>query len=128
MINVPSPVSEFVQSAITMIAYLLPIILPVIIGAVIVWVKARWESILASQPENVRLMIEAAAKFGADFAEKVGPSLELEGKEKLEAALNAAEGWLKAQGYDVELDVLVAAIEGVLFNNPDDYPSSHAEG
>lgn len=124
MNSVPTPVNEVVQALVNLLAYLLPIVLPVIFARVGVWVKARLEDIKRSQPEYVQRLIEAAASFGADFAEKIGPGMKLAGKEKMDAALDAARNWLEAQGYQVNDELLRAAIEVVLFGHPERYQSS----
>ncbi len=128
MSQVPVEVNDFVQAAVNVVTFLLPYILMAVLAPLGLWVVSQWNNIKASQPEQVRNLLEMAAKFGADFAEKVGPSLKATGKEKLHLAIEAAEKWAKLQGYNVELDLLEAAIEGILFRNPEDYPSGNAQG
>lgn len=116
--------AQIIQALVNLIATLVPLVLPVIIGLVTKWVKDRFEELKMSQPENVQQAIEWAVRIGAEFAEKIGPVLEAEGKDKLEIALERAERALADLGYDIDPSVLEAALESVLFRNPDKFPSS----
>jgi hypothetical protein len=64
--------------------------------------------------------------LGANFAEKLDLAgmLEQYGRDKKTLALNAAREWLLAQGYDIDLSLLDAALESILFQNPEQFPSS----
>lgn len=124
MNEVPVPINDLVQALVDLIAALLPVILPILFGRLVVWGKARFEQIKRHQPEWVKAAIEEAAYFGADFAEKVGPSVSAYGEEKMHLALDAANDWLKQQGYNIDDKLLRSAIEGVLFNHPEKYKRS----
>lgn len=122
--QVPAPVDGLMQAAINVLAWALPIVLAAIGGRIAIWFAARWRDFKLSQPENVQRVLEDAAKFGADFAEKVAPAMQLMGKEKMEAAIGAAMKLLAAKGYSVDSAPLYEMVEVILFNNPDKYPSS----
>ena len=128
--EVPTQVNDLVQAAINVLPLAITLLATLGVGArIAVWFLERWNEFKVTQPEYIQALLEAAATFGADFAEKVGPQLEVYGKEKLKLAEEAGERWLASQGYVVELALLREAIEGVLFRNPDKYPSEgNAEG
>lgn len=119
-----TPVEQLLQAAVNLLAALLPYVLLPIIAVTGVWVKARWEEFKLNQPEYIQRLIDDAARFGADFAEKIELSgiVEDYAKSKKQAALDAARSLLREKGYEnVDLSVLDAAIEVVLFRNPDRY-------
>lgn len=122
---VPAPVNDVVQALVNLLAYLVVLIAPVIIARVSVWAKAEFERIKRMQPEWVQNLIETAALYGADIAEKIDLSGQLEryGRDKKRIALEAAQRWLREQGYEVDVTVLDEAIENVLFNNPERFQS-----
>lgn len=124
MSNIPAPVSEVLQSLVNLLGWGLLIVAPIVLARLGLWIAVKWNIYKQSQPENIRLLLETAAKFGADFAEKVGPTLKEFGKDKMEAAVDAATRWLAAQGYEIDNAPIKEAIEVILFNSPDKYPSS----
>lgn len=119
-----TPVEQFLQSAVNVLAALLPFVILPIIAVTGIWFKTRWEEFKLNQPDNIQRLIEDAAKFGADFAEKIDLSgiIEDYAHTKKDAALEAARSLLKEKGYEhVDLSVLDAAIEVILFRNPDKF-------
>ena len=116
-----------IQSFITIVAIALPLLgLGAIFAKVVVWGKGEFERIRREQPEWVQGLIDAAVLLGAEFAEKIDVAgmLEQYGRDKKTLALNAAREWLAAQGYDIDLSLLDAALESILFRNPEKFPSS----
>jgi hypothetical protein len=103
------------QNLINLLAALVAVLVPVVVGYVTVWVRGRWEEFLMSRPEDVRLAYESAARFGIRIAEIVGAELKLEAKEKLRLATDKARQWLAEQGYEeVSIDLLESVIESLL--------------
>lgn len=103
------------QQLINLIAALVAILVPFVVGRATIWVRGRWEEFLRDRPENVREAYESAARFGIRLAEIIGAELKLEGKEKLRYAADKARTWLVEQGYgDVSIDVLEGVIETLL--------------
>lgn len=124
LFSVPEASNAVVQALINLLAALIVAVAPIIIARVTVWGKKAWADFKASQPEHVQRLIEGAALFGATFAEKAGPALKDMGVEKLDAALDAANRWLEAQGFEVDDTLLRQAIEVILFQNPEQFPST----
>lgn len=107
--------TPIIQQVINLLAAVLAVVFPVVVGRVTIWVRERWEEFLMSRPENVRDAYESAARFGIRIAEIIGEELKLEGKEKLRFAADKARTWLAEQGYeDVSIDVLENLIETLL--------------
>lgn len=95
--------------------------LPVIAGFLIALLKALAEKILA-QVESERPQLADAIKKAVTLAVKAAEGLELGGfiDDKKQYALNIAQNWLDAEGWDeIDIDILEAAIEAevlALFN------------
>ncbi len=107
--------TPILQGVINLIAALIAVLVPVVIGRVTIWVRGRWEEFLMSRPEDVRLAYESAARFGIRIAEIIGAELQLEGKEKLRLAADKARQWLSEQGYEeVSIDLLESVIESLI--------------
>lgn len=116
-----------IQAFITILAVALPLLgLGALFARIVVWAKGEFERIKNEQPDVIRNLIDMAVMLGAEFAEKIDLSgmLEQYGRDKKELALNAAKEWLLQQGYDVDLSLLDAALESILFQNPEKFPSS----
>lgn len=119
-----TPAEQLLQAAVGLLAALLPYVILPIVAVTGVWFKTRWEEFRLNQPEYIQKLIDDAARFGADFAEKIELSgiVEDYARTKKQAALEAARQLLKEKGYEnVDLSVLDAAIEVILFRNPDRY-------
>lgn len=118
---------EAIQLFINLIAVLVPMLgLGYAFARLVVWGKAEFERIKREQPEWIQNLIDTAVLLGAEFAEKIDLAgmLEQYGRDKKRLALEAAEKWLAEQGYEVDFDVLDAALESILFRNPEKFPSS----
>lgn len=120
-------VEQIIQLFVQVIAVVLPLLgLGVAFARLVVWGKGEFERIKNEQPDVIRNLIDMAVMLGASFAEKVDLAgmLEEYGRDKKALALEAAERWLSEQGYNIDLSLLDAALENILFNNPEKFPSS----
>lgn len=127
MNEVQPVVQQIIQLFVTLIAIVLPMIgIGAAFAKLVVWAKGEFERIKNEQPETIRNLIEAAVMLGASFAEKLDLAgmLEQYGRDKKTLALEAAQRWLEQLGYDVDLSVLDAALEAILFQNPEQFPST----
>jgi len=118
------------QSLLDFLAETLVIVVPVLISVFGTLALRLWANFQRGLPENYRSALYEAAELGADFAEV----LDLQGRlgeyghTKFHVAMDTAEAFLQAQGYrSVSLDLLEAAIESILFSNPETYHSSERE-
>lgn len=122
----PVEVNALLQAAINLIGFALAVLAASgIVGKVVVWAKGKLLELEASQPENIQKWIEWAVTMAADFAEKLDLSGQLEqyARSKKELAVEYAHTLLVQLGFDVSLETIDAALEALLFNNPDKYPS-----
>lgn len=122
----PQPVIDLAQAAINVIAFVITLAVSAgIVGKVMIWVRGKFEEFKATQPENVRKLIEWAVMTAAEFVEKLELSGQLEdyARSKKNLALDYAKQLLLAVGLDVDLSVLDAALESILFRNPQKFPS-----
>jgi len=106
------------QSAINLLAVLLPYIVPLIVAGASVWYKRHKANIERYLPENFRTSLGSAVGLAIYFAEQIGADQLLReyGKTKKEAAMDAAYNYLREAGYkNIDLSVLDAAIEAMLF-------------
>ncbi len=80
------------------------------------WANKQWVKLNAKLPDNVRVLIREAAIFGAQAAEKMDVSqiAQAATEAKKRYAVQAAERWLKALGYSVDLTTLGDAVEAVI--------------
>ncbi|MHB8625619.1 MAG: hypothetical protein ACYDBJ_04515 [Aggregatilineales bacterium] len=111
------------QSILTAIVALVGVIVTVIrvVGPAVdhmveVWAQQQSARIEAHWPESVRRALQEAAVFGAQAAEQAGLAklITNAANTKKAYAVAAAERWLRAQGYTVDLSTLGDAIETVI--------------
>lgn len=127
MNTVPMEVNQLVQAAINVVAFVIAIAASAgIIGKIVIWVKARFDEFKQAQPDNVRSLIDWAVMIAAEFVEKLDLSGQLEdyARSKKDLALEYAHDLLLQVGFDIDMKALDAALESILFNNPDKFPSS----
>jgi hypothetical protein len=125
--NVPVEVNQLAQAALNVIAFVIAVAASAgIVGKIVVWVKGRFDEFKAAQPDNIRSLIDWAVMLAAEFAEKLELSDQLEqyARSKKDLALEYAHNLLLQVGFDIDMKALDAALESVLFNNPDKFPSS----
>lgn len=114
----PEVVQMLMQAAVDVLAEFMPII----VIALVSWLGRKaitfWAGVRAGMPDAVREAIDNAAEVGFTFAEQI----ELAGRMqefalgKFDLAMDVAQRRLKEQGYEVDLEVLEAAIENIVFN------------
>lgn len=125
--NVPVEVNQFVQVAVNVIAFVIAVAASAgVVGKIVVWVKSQFDAFKAAQPDNVRSLIDWAVMIAAEFVEKLDLSDQLEqyARSKKDLALEYAHNLLLQVGFDIDMKALDAALESVLFNHPDKFPSS----
>jgi hypothetical protein len=126
----PIEINEFVQAALNVIIFVLGLAASAgVLGKVAIWVKGQFENFKATQPENVRALIEWAVYTAASMAEKLELSGELEDytRSKKNLALAKARELLLSVGLDVDMSALDAVLESILFQNPDQFPSGGSD-
>jgi hypothetical protein len=91
---------------------------PILDQALAVWISKEAAQIKAHLPENWRKALHDAAIFGAQAAEQAGVAQLIANAAdvKKRYAVAAAERWLKAQGYAVDLTLLGDAVEQVILH------------
>ncbi len=125
--TVPVEVNALVQAAVNVIAFVIGLAASAgLLAKVIVWVKQKFADFEASQPENIKNLIEWAVLIAAQFAEKLDLSGQLNdyAHSKKELALEYAHKLLLSLGFDISMDALDAALEALLFAHPEMFPSS----
>jgi len=125
-----SGLENFMQSLLDFLAETLVIVVPVLVTAVSAAVVRIWAGVMRGLPDTYRNALYEAAELGADFAEVLGLRGRLAeyGHDKFHVAMTVAEDYMRQQGYrNVDLVILGAAIESVLFSNPESYHSTTRE-
>ncbi len=100
---------------------LLVIALPVLIAALIQWVRLLTARLRSQLDENQRTAIDRAITIAVQTAEQVGVWEKLQGPQKLARATEIAQGFLDEKGIKVDASRLVNLIEAEVmrqFSNP----------
>jgi hypothetical protein len=118
----------------TVVQAVLMIVLPVLAKYVVEWLKAK-SALLAAQAKDyspdLGSAIEYAVKIAVAAAEQLGINDEINSKK--EYAIDAAQRWLSAQGWEVDVELIAMAIEarvlesGYPHNQPTPEGASRAE-
>ena len=103
---------------------------PAVDQVVTVWVLRQAGRLEAHWPESVRKVLHEAAVFGAQAAEQAGLAnlITNAADSKKKYAVAAAERWLRAQGYTLDLSTLGDAIETVILQGLHLPPPKTAQG
>jgi len=113
------------QSVVTAIIALIGVLIalvrlvgPILDHVLAVWISKEAARLKTHLPENWRKALQEAAIFGAQAAEQAGVAQLIANAAdvKKRYAVAAAERWLKAQGYAVDLTLLGDAIEQVILH------------
>lgn len=92
-----------------MVTQTLKILVPLFVALVIKWAGELWIKIKESLP-SVAYILEMAAQIGYASAEEHFKDAKVEGKKKLDYAIERAEQYLKENGVTVDLNVVKDAI------------------
>jgi len=92
---------------------MLAVVLPVAVGVLAAWLRARRDEILSHMGEREREMLLQAVDIAVNAAEQSGLAGHIRdvGAEKKKFALDTAEAYLRRWGLEIDLNVLAAMIE-----------------
>ena len=97
--------------------------LPVLVVMLIAWVRVQVKAGFAKLEPNVQLILQEAARIAVLAAEQMNLAGQLD--EKLDFAVGIAQSFLNEHGVELELDLIIAAIEAAVmdeFNRDKAFP------
>lgn len=101
--------SKFVEQ---MLLYFLPILASALLGLILMGFRLLWVKFKQAQPKLASIL-EFVAYKSVVAAEQAGAAGIIDGKK--EYALEVAQKWLKAQGLNIDTQVIGAAIEAAVW-------------
>lgn len=94
--------------------------------AKVIEIKANLPHYISLLPKDIQNIVEAAAKFGSEYVEKLDENgqLKIKGEEKLNMAVDFAVNYVEGLiGVDIDQELIKNLIQKYVFDNPQLFPS-----